>query len=207
MELRINKIKEVGEEVKAILNDVEIRAVLSKSVISAYSDFESEYENGYLHKVSSKLENALNVYLDESLDAETKLVSKIESYLSNLPLPKGIDVDRAANFKNDLAKLGLETLRVELKVFNINQEIRSIKSKNQLDEKQLANKILNYAEDLKRNIEFNKTNHEDVKIALSNNSLEGLDKAAKIINPNAKNYNENLDQEIEDFLNGGDLIL
>lgn len=207
MELRINKLKEVKEEVKAILNDVKIRAVLSKSVITAYNDFESEYENGNLHKVSSKLENVLNVYLDESLDAETRIVSKIESYLSNLPLPKGVDADRAANFKKDLAKLGLETLRVELRVFNINQEIRSVKSKNQLNERELANKILNYAEDLKKNIEDNKTNHENVKIVLSNNSLEGLDMAAKIINPNAKNYNENLDQEIEDFLNGGDLIL
>ena len=207
MKLKINKIREVREEVKAVLNDVETRAVLSKSVMTAYKDFETEFENGNLHRISSKLENALNVYLDESIDAETKLISKIESYLSNLPLPKSIDVDKAANFKNDLAKLGLDTLRVQLKVFNINQETKSIKNKNLLNEKELVKNILIYAEDLKRNIELNKENHEAVKMALSENSLEGLDIAAKIINPNAKNYNENLAQEIDDFLNGGDLIL
>lgn len=207
MELKINKIKEVGEEVKVILNDVETRVALSKSVIAAYRNFESEYSNGNFHNISSKLENALNSYLDESSDAGTKIISKIESYLTNLPLPKGIDADKATDFKTDLAKLGLDTLRVELKVFNINQEIKTINKINQLNEKQLADKILNYAEDLKRNIHLNKANHEDVKIALSDNSLEGLEKAAKIINPNAKNYNENLDQEIDDFLNGGDLIL
>lgn len=202
-----NEIKLAGEGVKAVIDHYETRATLSKSVIAAYRDFETEHENGQLHKISSKLENVLNVYLENSSDAESNLISKIESHLSNLPLPKGIDANKAADFRNDLAKLGLATLRVELKVFNINQETESLKKINLLNEKQLASKIFNYAEDLKKSVEQNKANHEEVKNALSDNSLEGLQRAAKLINPNAKNYNENLDQEIEDFLNGGDLIL
>ena len=202
-----NEIKMPGQKVISAIENYETREKLSKSVIAAYKDFETEYENGQLHKISSKFENVLNVYLENSSDAESNLISKIESHLSNVPLPKGIEANKAADFRNELAKLGLATLRVELKVFNINQETESLKKINQLNEKQLANKILNYAEDLKKSIEQNKANHEEVKNALSDNSLEGLQKAAKLINPNAKNYNENLDQEIEDFLNGGDLIL
>lgn len=202
-----NEIKMAREEVKAVLDHYETRATLSKSVIAAYRDFETENENGQLHKISSKFENVLNVYLENSPDAESKFLSKIEAQLSHLPLPKGIDENKAVEFRNDLARLGLETLRVELKVFNINQETNSLKRTNQLNEKILADKILNYAEDLKKSVEQNKVNHEEVKNALSDNSLEGLQRAAKLINPNAKNYNENLDQEIEDFLNGGDLIL
>ncbi|RBP32997.1 hypothetical protein DFR65_102333 [Oceanihabitans sediminis] len=207
MNITNKELNKVGEEIKIVVKDLQTRAELSKSVISAYTDFETEFENGKLHNVSSKLENVFNVYLNEDPNAEAKIISKIETYLSGLPLPKGMDSDKANKFKKDLAKIGLETLRVELKVFNINQETKALKKHNQLNIDQLAEKILNYAEDLKRNIELNKANHKEVNEALSDNSLDGLSKAAKLINPNAKNYNDSLEQEIDDFLNGGDLIL
>ena len=207
MNITNKELNKVGEEIKIVVKDLQTRAELSKSVISAYTDFETEFENGKLHYVSSKLENVFNVYLNEDPNAEAKIISKIETYLSGLPLPNGMDSDKANKFKKDLAKIGLETLRVELKVFNINQETKALKKHNQLNIDQLAEKILNYAEDLKRNIELNKANHKEVNEALSDNSLDGLSKAAKLINPNAKNYNDSLEQEIDDFLNGGDLIL
>ena len=207
MNITNKELNKVGEEIKIVVEDLQTRAELSKSVISAYADFETEFENGKLHYVSSKLENVFNVYLNEDPNAEAKIISKIETYLSGLPLPNGMDSDKANKFKKDLAKIGLETLRVELKVFNINQETKALKKHNQLNIDQLAEKILNYAEDLKRNIELNKANHKEVNEALSDNSLDGLSKAAKLINPNAKNYNDSLEQEIDDFLNGGDLIL
>lgn len=207
MKVKNSEIEEFRQDIKAIQEDLKIREKLSRSVIAAYRDFETENENGKLHKLSSKFENSLNIYLKDHPNAEAKLISKIESHLSNLPMPKGVDAAKTNAFKNDLARLGLDTLRIEFKVFNINQETKSLSKINQLNEQKLADKILNYAEDLIRSIELNKANHQDVKKALSDNSLEGLDKAAKLINPNAKNYNENLEQEIEDFLNGGDLIL
>lgn len=207
MKIENNEIEEFGLEIKAIQEDIKVRVKLSESLITAYRDFETENENGILHKLSSKFENSLDMYLKEDPNAEAILISKIESHLSNLPLPKGVDSANANKFKNDLARLGLETLRVELKVFNINQETKSLSKKNALNEQMLADKILNYADDLKRNVELNRANHQDVKRALADNSLEGLNKAAKLINPNAKNYNENLEQEIDDFMNGGDLIL
>ncbi|NRR92969.1 hypothetical protein HSX10_15445 [Winogradskyella undariae] len=207
MELKNKNIILVGEEIRAVIEDVSTRRELSKSVITAYRDFETENVNGQLHEVSSKLENVLNIYLNENPDAETKIISKIESYLSSLPMPKSMDVVKANKFKRDLAKVGLETLRVELKVFNLNQETKSLNKANELNEQLLADKILNYAEDLKRNIKLNKANHDDVKKVLSEKNIEGLEKAAKLINPNAKNFNENLDQEIDSFLNGADLIL
>ena len=207
MELKNKDIILVGEEVMEIIEDVHIRMELSKSVIATYRDFETENVNGQLHEVSSKLENVLNIYLNENPNAETKIISKIESYLSSLPMPKSMDIDKANKFKSDLAKVGLDTLRVELKVFNLNQETKSLNKANELNEQLLADKILNYAEDLSRNIKLNKANYDDVKKVLSENNIEGLEKAAKLINPNAKDFNENLDQEIDDFLNGGDLIL
>lgn len=207
MELKNKDIILVGEEVMAVIEDINIRMELSKSVIATYRDFETENVSGQLHEVSSKLENVLNIYLNENPDTETKIISKIESYLSSLPMPKTMDVAKANKFKRDLAKVGLETLRVELKVFNLNQETKALNKVNKLNEQQLTDRILNYAEDLKRNIKQNKENHNNVKKTLSKNNIEGLEKAAKLINPNAKNFNENLDQEIDSFLKGGDLIL
>lgn len=197
-------IKEVGDEMTVILNNLQTRTILAESVISAYKDFETDYENSQFHKFSSRFEEAFNVFLINNPEAETKLISKIESLLPNLPIPKDA---RGNNFKNDLARLGLATLRVELKVFNINQETKTLRRINLINRNLLANKIMDYAEDLKKNVQINKANHNEVSKALSEDSLEGLKNAAKLINPNATNNKETIEQRIQDFLNGGDLKL
>lgn len=194
-----------SDAIRLITNHNGVREDLSLKVLNSIKQhLKQQNSNGLAHDVSSKIESGLiNILQDDNCKKD--VLGTIENLIN--PSINSLFPSANAAVSQEIAKIGLETLMVEFKVFNLNQETQAIKKLNELAVSELAANMQIYAEELRASIQKNKENHEDVKVVLQNNSLDGLHEAAKLINPNANDYNKNIDQEIEDFLNGGDLIL
>lgn len=208
MEIGKNDLIEIKNEAVKMVEDTQTRYRLASDVLKAFNEhcLARESKNNVFHLTASKFENAAKVLLDDSASHE-KILGVIEKNLEKIPLPANINYAHETKIRREVAELGLQTLMVEIKAFNLNQETTALKKSNAIDASHLAKEILSQVEELKRQVQINRQNHDDVVNALNKNNISGLSEAAHLINPDGKDYDKNKDQEIDDFLNGGDLIL
>lgn len=196
-----------SDVIKILRNEDKVRVKLTAQVKQTLNSLlvQPEHSNGLRHNLSTKFESGLNNFLVQN-DYRKKAIEIIAFAMKNVKLPGNIATINPDVY-NQMAELALDSVLSKIKVANINQETNALKSLNQISDSELSSNLKTYAEDLKKQIAINRANHQEVKKVLEENSLESLHKAAKLINPNGKDYNATADQEIDDFFNGGDLIL
>lgn len=196
-----------SDVIKILRNEDNVRVKLTAQVKQTLNSLlvQPEHSNGLIHNLSTKFESGLNNFLVQNYYRK-KVIEIIALTMKNVKLPGNIATINPDVY-NQMAELALDSVLSKIKVANINQETNALKSLNQISDSELSSNLKTYAEDLKKQIAINRANHQKVKKVLEENSLKSLHKAAKLINPNGKDYNATADQEIDDFFNGGDLIL
>ncbi len=196
----------IENKMLTVIEKNEERGKIFNGILNAITSKKNEYSNGILHNISNKAESALNVFLNDSNNND-ELVSLIEKHLPTFKAQADLNDVQGKALRLQIAHLGLETLRTELKVHNVNQTTNALKKINNLNDTQFAQQLKLYADDLRQSIQKNRKATLSVNEALEENCVDSLLKASELINPNSTTSNNNIDKEIGDFLNGGDLIL
>jgi hypothetical protein len=208
MEINKHELVEIKSEAVRLFQDTEARYSLAKKALTAFKEHSSEKTvvNNTFHKISSKFEQSAKILISDT-ECKERVLRRIENKLDKLPLPNGINNQHKREIINQVAILGLESLMVKIKTFNLDQESKKLKKINEINASELADEIFNQVNELKRQVKANRQNHQEVAAVLSKGDSGSLSQAARLINPKGVNYNLNKEKEINDFLNGGDIIL